>query len=374
MLGKRSGTLVGKVGSLIVRRLTASLQSGQPRQTAAFFATRVDRALGAMSATGARAHDPVNNRPRVDWLTLEDDVWRAVAKFLRLDVYTLRRTCKALRRILPLADVPKAVQRARQLATHMRNLDNFRAPMGTTAENLLERKYSVGNARRVPLYPSRSNALRTVHLLLETPLGELCEVLRALRESSPQLKIEFVNWRFMQPVSLALRHRCIALRNARVMEHLPGSYSRALPRAEFAEGVKLFCDLGLICNSPTCVELCQLWFMLACFGHHELMRDLWERQFTERWDAHATLRRRRALLTWRCSHENRHALEATTSAMECRLQDAEERFGDDAGTLEYLKGEIMAIYSPTIALLTKLRAEYLTPAMRTGPFVSEFDG
>ena len=41
-----------------------------------------------------------------------------------------------------------------------------------------------------PLWPfkyigTRSNALRTVDLLLETPLGELCEALRALRESSP---------------------------------------------------------------------------------------------------------------------------------------------------------------------------------------------
>lgn len=332
-----------------------------------------------MSATDARAHDPVDNRSggaEVDWLALEDDVWRAVAKSLRLDVYTLRRTCKALRRILLLAEVPKAVQRARQLATHMRNLDNFRAPIGTTAENLLKRKYHPvegRNGRRMPLYPSRSNALRTVDILVETPLGELCEVLRALRESSSQLKIDFANWRYTQPVALALRHRCIALRNVRVMEHLPGSYERALPRAEFAEGVKLFYEVGLICNSPTCVDMCQLWFMLACFGHHELMHDLWERHFTEGWEFYTTYRRRRALLTWRCSQEDRHALEATTSAMECRLQDAEERFSDDAGTLEYLKGEIMAIYPPTIALLTKLRAEYLTPEMRTGPFVSEFD-
>jgi len=332
-----------------------------------------------MSATKIRAHDSVDKRygdAVVDWLALEDDVWRAVAKFLRLDVYTLRRTCRALRRILLLAEVPKGVQRARQLATHMRNLDNFYAPQGTTCENLLVVRYShTTNAvgRRVPLYPRRSNALLTVDLLIEAPLLELCEALRALHESSPQLKMPFANWTWLQPVSLALRHRSIALRNAREVEHLPGKHKRSLPRAEFAVGVKLFYDLGLICKSPTSVELCQLWYMLACFGHHELMRDLWERHFTEQWDATATLRRRRALLTWRCSEENTHALQAAIGAMECRMQDAEERFGDDAGVLEYLKGEIMAIYPPTIALLTKLRAEYLPQAMQIGPFVSEFN-
>jgi len=316
-----------------------------------------------MSAAEARAHDSVDNRPRVDWLALEDDVWRAVAKFLRLDVYTLRRTCKALRRILPLADVPKAVQRARKLAACMRNLDHFRAPMGTTPENLLERKYSYDPSRRVPLFPKRSNALRTVDLLLEAPLGELCEALGALRESSPQLKRPFANWLYVQPVHLTLRHRLIALRDCRELEHLVGSaLVRPLPREEFGEAIKLFYDLGLITKSPTYVELCQLWYNLACFGHHELMRELWESHFTEGWEFYATHRRRRALLTWRCDHQMT-ALEATESAWNYRTQDAEERFGDDPGALNHLKEDIQGRYPPTIALLKKLCAQHLTPAM-----------
>ena len=329
-----------------------------------------------MSATKARAHDSVDNRSGdavVDWLALEDDVWRAVANFLRLDVYTLRRTCKALRRILPLAEVPITVQRARDIATHMRNLDNFRAPIGTTAENLLESKYNVNNTRRVPLYPKRSNALRTLNVLIETPLGELCELLRTLRESSPQLKIEFQRWIWAQPVRLALRHRLVALRECRATEHLPYSYKRLLPRTEFAEGVKLFYELGLITKTPTWIELCQLWYQLGAFGHHELMRELWEDHFTRGWTAWATQRRRRALLTWRCDR-GFTALDAAKTYMQCRMEDVEERFSADDGAFNYLKAEIQTHYPPTIALLTQLCAAHLTPELvRRGSFVSEDD-
>ncbi len=336
-------------------------------------------ALDTMSATKARAHDLVDKRSGdavVDWLALEDDVWRAVAKLLRLDVYTLRRTCKALRRILPLAEVPITVQRARDIATHMRNLDKFRAPMGTTAENLLARRYSpVENAvgRRVPLYPKRSNALRTVNVLVETPLGELCELLRTLRESSPQLKIEFTKWLQLQPVRLALRHRLVALRECHVKEHLPFSQKRLLPRTEFGEGVKLFYEVGLICSFPTCIELCQLWHQLAAFGHHELMRELWDDHFTRGWTAWVTQRRRRALLTWRCE-QGRTSLDAAETYMKYRMEDLEERFADDPDAYNYLKTDIQTHYPPTISFLTQLYATHIPPALaRRGSFVSEDD-
>lgn len=215
----------------------------------------------------------------------------------------------------------------------------------------------------------------TVEQLLQMPLGELCAALRALRESSSQLKVLFDKWILVQPVNLALRYRAIALRECRGTEHVLFSPYRELPRAEFGEGVKLFYDLGIITPSPTYVELCQLWYELAASGHHEVMQDLWENRLSREWKELGHLKmllRFRALLTWRCE-AGMHALQAARAHMQFALDDAAENDAaePDAHSLSYITSHVDKSYPPTIALLEKLRATYLTPAMCDGPFLPE---
>lgn len=60
----------------------------------------------------------------IDWLELEDDMWRHVACFLGLHALTLRRACAAFhRRALTLEALPKATAECRKVVRFLEGLD-----------------------------------------------------------------------------------------------------------------------------------------------------------------------------------------------------------------------------------------------------------
>jgi hypothetical protein len=304
--------------------------------------------------------------PLVDWLALDDDTWRAVGAFVKgLDVFAMRCVCAAFRkRIFPLSDVPAGAQLALRLALAMKRLDHYPTPEGVTPHNLLAYKYNSRGMHK-GLFPPRSNAGQTVDALLKAPLGELCAALHALREASPRLKVPFAEWLNVGPVRLALRNRSIPLKTVRTMEHCVGRLRRELAHDEFCDGVRLFYDLDLIQQTPTYVELCQLWWALAFHGNWELLQWLWDKQEDDKFDGYTTIRRRQSLLTWR-DPIGHNALQAAEKGWEAQLRVFNREVGPDsenADPVAHAAGVEQAKirYKPIIAWVRQLRQFHLMP-------------
>ena len=303
--------------------------------------------------------------PLVDWLALDDDLWRTVATFLKgLEVYALRATCSPFRaRVFPLSDVPAGTRLAHALAKVATRLDRYPAPEGVTPSNLLYHKYNVG-ANHAGIFPKRSNASQTLDALVEAPMGELCDALHTLMAASLTLKVPFPVWHFSAPVTLALRYRALPLKQLLTREHCVGSLARIMPDEELYKGVLTLYEVNAIQQSPTYVDLCHLWWTVAKGAHLWLLLRLWDRQECEPFDAYQVRRRRQSLLTWRGGWCGKTALDAVKGEHDnarTKIEAWVGANGSNPNANEYNRqmAKAFAKYMPTVTWLVKQRELFL---------------